>query len=129
MAAQTNGAAVRLLSRVNASSSTLYGITIELEQCENRHFSPVRMLFGRRGPGTCGSVLARLLHPGRNVACTVQDIPDIDFHLLFDVEDQIRKLSSQPEAQAGNIQFMSIAKRATPRLFTYMVKGILQRAD
>ena len=55
------------------------------------------------------SVLARLLHPGRNVTCSVQKAPDIDLRLLLDIKEQIRILPNGPEAKTGEVQFVSIA--------------------
>ena len=76
-----------------------------------------------------GSVLARLPHPGRNIPRPMEDAPDIDLRLPLDIEDQIRKLLSRPEAQVGNIQLMRKAGRAGRRLFADTAAGVLHRVD
>ena len=59
----------------------------------------------------------------------MQDTPDIDVRLPLDIEDEVRKPSGRPEAQAGNVQLVRIAGRAASRLFADLADGVFQRVD
>ena len=59
----------------------------------------------------------------------MQHAPNIDLPLPFDVEDQVWELLGDVKAQAGDVQIMSIARRAAPRVRANPVSRPFYRVD
>lgn len=69
-------------------------------------------------------VLLGFLHPGRNVARTMQHAPDVDVIVALNIEDEIRITGQRPIAQARQVQLMGVAYM----LVEFMLRGGLLAA-
>lgn len=61
--------------------------------------------------GTAASELVGRLHPGRDIALSVQDTPHVDVVDALDVEDQVGMARHRHAAQTGQVQFERVARR------------------
>ena len=59
----------------------------------------------------------------------VQDTPDIDVIVTFDVKNQTRIAHEWPGSQTRQFQFVGIARRASRRMSGDMIVGVLKRID
>ena len=59
----------------------------------------------------------------------MQDAPDIDLRLPFDVEDQVGELPGPHEAQTGKVQLVRITWRADGWMFRDEAAGVAECVD
>lgn len=75
------------------------------------------------------SVGLALLHPCRDVALAVQHAPDINVLWTLDVEHEAWKVIERPEMEAGEIQFVSVARRSGSRMVSDVQIALLQSVN
>ena len=65
------------------------------------------------------------MRPRRDVALAVQHAPDIDVLRALDVEHKVGIACTRRETQAGQIQFVGVARRSGSRMATDVRIGLL----
>ncbi len=92
--------------------------------CSPRRLPLVSILYGESSASD-----VRLVHPGRNVAPTVDHAPDIDVSWLLNVEHRMRVAGHRPGTQARKIEFVRVSRRARTRVAADERIGALQSID